>query len=815
MNKIATMIFKSKYVLFGIILSLFAVMFAACFYVGTNYDMSKYLSENSATRIAMEEMNESFGEITILELAFEDQDTLNKYKPEIKELDGVILALHENTSEYVQDNKYLLRVFISHGIYSSEAAKLVRAIHQMLQSDPYYLASTTTSFTFLQDATNRDVVYIILIASAVLLVILFLTSSSWIDPLILALALFIGIIINLGSNIFLGEISFVTRAICIVMQFALSLDFSIVFLNRFKEERSTTNDKKTAIVKTLRVTIVPLGIAALTTIVGLVALMFMEFKLGFDIGLVLAKGVIISLLTTFLFMPALLSLFDKAILKTKKKTLRSRIFHSDLKNTDIKLTAFTKFQTKSAIIIPFLLVGVTATCLLITPKINDAYQTTTSKNPTAKVVSDAKVIENTFGYTNSFIVVFNRNDEVETEIVTWLRTYEINRQPSFNRIESIVDRKLEVPMTAEEMSEYIKTYLNLEQRFNEIIAGSPLQFLIPDGLVSELVTVGTTAMVSYVYREVAPQNGTMTVLETLDYLANESAADATIAVMMDRIKEILNTYLPYDVSPYLDSLEINERIKVALNELNYSAQTAMTLLRSSDGKARVIANLNLAPSNGKAFEITRELRMVLMTLDDDVHIVSESLILADIEEVFSQDLLLINLITIIGIFIFVLIAFRNPVFPLILVALLQASSIIANCIVSFSFPPMFFITHILVMCIMMGACDDFAILFADYYKEERTQYEKKLSLQNATKKSLPSILTSAAVLILSALIVAFATEVQVIADIGLMLAIECGIAILLIIFVLPQMIYLFDKWLLFDPIAAIKMRRNSVTPPQK
>lgn len=169
---------------------------------------------------------------------------------------------------------------------------------------------------------------ILIIVALVVLVILTIVSQSWIEPLIFALVAGGAILINMGTNILLNALpnignsmSFITKAIAAVMQLALAMDYSIILLHAYKEQKAKGLNKNEAMTNALSSSFAPVSSSSLTTIAGLVALMFMSFSIGFDVGLVLAKGILVSLLCVFLFMPALLILFDPLLEKTKHKSI--------------------------------------------------------------------------------------------------------------------------------------------------------------------------------------------------------------------------------------------------------------------------------------------------------------------------------------------------------------------------------------------------------------------------------------------------------------------------------------------------------------
>lgn len=152
--------------------------------------------------------------------------------------------------------------------------------------------------------------------------VLLITTTSWLEPLVVLLGLGVAIMINSGSNLIFGEISFVTNAACAILQLAVSLDYSVFLLHRYEEECLRQNtDRRNAMVDALCKSTSSIASSGLTTVIGFLALVFMRFGIGPDLGLALAKGVAISLITVFVFMPALILSVYPLIQKTRHKKL--------------------------------------------------------------------------------------------------------------------------------------------------------------------------------------------------------------------------------------------------------------------------------------------------------------------------------------------------------------------------------------------------------------------------------------------------------------------------------------------------------------
>ena len=161
-----------------------------------------------------------------------------------------------------------------------------------------------------------------ILAVIVALVILLLFSSSWFEPLLYIAAIAAAIILNMGSNLLLGDVSYLTQNAASILQLALSIDYAVFLINRYKRERGGGAEVEEAMIRALGRSFTPVLASSLTTVVCFVTVMFMKYKLGLDMGAVMAKGIILSFLTVFLFLPGLVVYTDKLITRSGHKALK-------------------------------------------------------------------------------------------------------------------------------------------------------------------------------------------------------------------------------------------------------------------------------------------------------------------------------------------------------------------------------------------------------------------------------------------------------------------------------------------------------------
>lgn len=321
------------------IVVLFAIAFVVCLVcsslVAVNYDMADYLPDDTKSTVSLEIMGEEFeGGIPNARVMITDI-TIPKaleYKEKLKNIKGVtavtwlddatditvpLSSLDTDTVEaYYIDNTALFTVTI-------EDASLISGVEAIrnLMGENGAITGTAVSTADATTKTVTEILYITVIAVAFVLLVLLLTTNSWVEPIIVLLGLGVAIILNNGSNLIFGEISFVTNAAGSVLQLAVSLDYSVFLLHRFHECREHNPDPKSAMVEALSKSTSSILSSGLTTVIGFIALVLMQFKIGPDLGLALAKGVAISLITVFVFMPSLILCTYKWIDKTSHKPI--------------------------------------------------------------------------------------------------------------------------------------------------------------------------------------------------------------------------------------------------------------------------------------------------------------------------------------------------------------------------------------------------------------------------------------------------------------------------------------------------------------
>lgn len=317
MRKVTDFIVKARYVF----LTLFVILAIFSLYLGTKVNINeyimKYLPETSEIKIGKDIMDEEFIEqdSSVLNVMFkglsdtEKEDTLKK----LESINGVSSVLYENTDEYNRDKYTLYVLNVDDYDHSKTAENVYNEVNEMKPE-----AMSGSIYSEWKPVLQ---IWIVVVAIAMAMIILTILSESYIEPWLYLISIGIAVFINKGTNIIFPSVSNITDSIVAILQLALSMDYSIMLSNRYRQEREKEKDKTKAMKNALYDSFKAISSSSITTVVGLLALVFMSFTIGRDLGLVLAKGVLLSLVSIFFCLPGLLVLCDKLIMNSKKKTI--------------------------------------------------------------------------------------------------------------------------------------------------------------------------------------------------------------------------------------------------------------------------------------------------------------------------------------------------------------------------------------------------------------------------------------------------------------------------------------------------------------
>lgn len=317
MERIANFIVDKRHLILAVMLVLCAICCALIPRVAINSDMTKYLPDNSQMHIGMDLIDEQLPNaqvdqtirVMFANLSESDADAIEEQLKQIPNVSSV--DYDADSTAYRKDGYTLFAVNTKYAYNSPEETAIESAIAaDYADQDPTIVNNDTTS-TVLP-------LWVLALALGLLLVILFIMCASWVEPFVFMAGIGVAVALNLGTNIMFGSISSTTFSIAAVLQLVLSMDYSIILMNRYRQERVLEESRPAAMKKALVRAFPSIASSAMTTFIGLMMLLFMSFKIGADLGGVLAKGVICSMICVFTVLPALIILFAKPIEATGK-----------------------------------------------------------------------------------------------------------------------------------------------------------------------------------------------------------------------------------------------------------------------------------------------------------------------------------------------------------------------------------------------------------------------------------------------------------------------------------------------------------------
>lgn len=309
-------------------------------FVGTrvNYDILTYLPEDLDSAQGEKILDETFHQAASCMLIVEDMPAkdVDKLKDKINQIDGVqafwisdVLGTEipadilpdviKNVFFSTTSNSTMMIVQLSSGMADDATMDALDAIKQVT-GEQCFLSGMSVLNKDIRDLVEQQVPFYILIAVGLALAAMFLTMKSWVLPFVFLAGIGLAVAYNFGTNVFLGQISYITQAIAAILQLGVTMDYSIFLIDRYDEQKQIYPDKRDAMATAIKATFTSLSGSSLTTIFGFLALCFMELTIGRDIGLVMAKGVMLGVLTVVLVLPALILTFDRMIQRFEHRT---------------------------------------------------------------------------------------------------------------------------------------------------------------------------------------------------------------------------------------------------------------------------------------------------------------------------------------------------------------------------------------------------------------------------------------------------------------------------------------------------------------
>ena len=303
-----------------------------------NYDMLTYLPEDMDTVIGQDYLMEDFGKGAFSMIVVEDMDAkqVSEMKAKLEQVEHVDSVIWYDSfadislpmemlpdkirNEFNTDNATMMAVFFDSATSADVTMDAIREIRAICGKQ-CFVAGMSALVTDLKDLCEQEEPIYVGIAVALACLAMMIFLDGWLVPFVFLASIGISILINLGSNRFLGEISYITKALAAVLQLAVTMDYSIFLWHSYNEQRASIADSKEAMAVAIHETLTSVVGSSITTIAGFAALCFMSFTLGKDLGIVMAKGVLLGVISCVTVLPSLILVLDKPLQKTRHRSI--------------------------------------------------------------------------------------------------------------------------------------------------------------------------------------------------------------------------------------------------------------------------------------------------------------------------------------------------------------------------------------------------------------------------------------------------------------------------------------------------------------
>lgn len=640
--------------------------------VGVDYKFADYLPDDAKSTKALDVMNEEYDqEVPNVRIMIKNVSIAKalEYKEKIAAIDGVQevnwlddatniyeplqMMDQETVNDWYKNKNALYQVTMD----ETNGYQTAMKIRKVIGNDNYMSGDGITN-SLTPRTTAAEIQKIVMIVVPIVFIILLLTTNSWFEPVLFMATIGIAIMINRGTNLMFGTISFVTNAAGSILQLAVSMDYGIFLLHRFAENRELGEDAQTAMIHAVKQSVGSVMSSGLTTVTGFAALILMRFKIGPDMGWVMVKAIILSLFAVLCLLPALTMVFYPLIDKTEHQSFMPR------------------FRLLSKIVLDWKVVMLILFIVLTIPSYfgqqknsflyggSKVYQTNATQ-----LGRDMNAIEKEYGVSNQLVLMVPKGD-MKKEI-------QLNKQ--------------------------------LKQ------------------------TEGVTSVVSYI----------------------NSVGES----------------IPKDFVP-------EEQIS-KLYSKNYSRY--VITVDTEEGEAgwdKITANVENA---GKKYYGNKSLMAGNLASTQDL------------KSTITQDMTRVNFLSIAFVFTILLFNFKSIILPVILTLVIEASIWINLTVPYFSGSELYYIGYLIISSVQLGATIDYGILFTDRYREYRKVMGKNRAALNTIQSCTMSILTSASILTVAGIVLGTISTNGVLSQLGILIGRGAVISFILVIFVLPGLLMVFDK----------------------
>ena len=733
MMKLATFIVDKRNLFFLlVVISVIFTMFSRN-WVEVENDMAFYLPPESETRQGLDVMEDqftTFGTARVM-VANVTLDTARTLETQLSKLEGVQSIAFDDTSDHYAQASALYDITFDYDEKNEACLDALETVKASLSGYDIYVSTSLGNAK--GDIISAEVNVIMVYVAVIILVVLLLTSQTYAEVPVLLLTFVTGMIMNMGSNFLLGKISFVSNSVTSILQLALSLDYAIILCNRFKDEHQTLPIREATIVA-LSKAIPEIGASSLTTIGGLVAMMFMQFRIGPDMAICLIKSILFALLAVFVVMPGLLVLFGPLMDRTRHRSFVPPI------------PFVGRFAYRTRFIIPPVFLAVILLALHFSGNCPYAYGYGGIETPKLNNIQIAEqMIDDTFTSSNLVALVVPTGDytaerlmlndlEQRDEVDYTLGLSNVEAMDGYMAADRLTPRQFaELADLDYELAKGIYTaYAAKHEEFGQIV-GSVSTYSVP--LMDMFLFVCDQLDEGYV---------------TLD--------DEQMDTLNNAREQLTNARLQLQGDTY---------------------NRVLVYLTLPEGGQETYAFLDTMAETARKYYP-----------EGNIYVVGNSSTEYDFQKTFSRDNSVVSAVSIFIVLLVLLFTFKSAGMPILLILVIQGCIWINFSIPTFTGTPLFFMSYLVVSSIQMGANIDYAIVIASRYMELKNEMSHQDAIIETMNFAFPTIITSGTILAVAGILIGQMTSEAAIVGIGQSLGRGTILSIFLVMFVLPQILLL-------------------------
>ena len=736
MKMVATGIVNARFA----IIAVFALVCVYCILsvgkVKVNNDLTAFLPDTTQTRRGLTIMEKEFMTYGTADVMVSNITCpiAQELADEISGYEHVASVDFDDSPAHFIDSSALFSISFDGEADDPQVVAEMDHIKERLKDYDTYISSQI-GYDFSAELA-KEMVGVLAIAAIVIIAVLLFTSRSYFEVVIFGIVFAVAAVMNMGTNFWLGEISSITNSIAVILQLVLAIDYAIIFIHRYQDEVAKNPNVKAALIEALSKAILEISSSSLTTISGLIALTMMQFRLGYDMGIVLTKGIVCSLITVFLLMPGLIMLFPRQLKKTAHRNLIPSI------------RLWGKFLTKAKYCFVWIFLILLPFAVFYSRQTEYAFSDTSITEIVYSPSREAMhKIRDTFADSN-VIAVIVPSGEYENEKAILQNVSKMDHIRSATGLANI-----------------------------EVGDGHVLTDLYTPRMFSELLDIDyETALLLYQGYGIKHE----------EYQVFFGNADEYKVILLDMFE-----YLFEKIDQGMVSLD--EEKTAQIQELRSELHRGTMQLRG-ENYDRLIFNADVPVEGDVSIALTDAISAEAQKYygEGNVLVVGEITSARDLRDSYTGDSKKIALLTITFIFIILLFTFRTTAGAALLAFVIQGSIWI-----NFTFPYFqglvaSFVTDMIVSAIQMGATIDYAIVIMNRYQSLKKEMGKREAMITAVDEGFATVITSGSILTMAGFMIGFRVSDVYVSHIGLAVGRGAAISVILVMTVLPQFILLMD-----------------------